>query len=102
MTIIPIGDQPAQILSTTIEGKQCRLRIVTRQGALWLDLSISGVSSVAGALCLNGVKIMRDAYLGLTGDLMFVDTQGSSDPASPGLGSRFQLMYVTPDEVAAA
>lgn len=102
MNIIPIGDTPAQILTTTVAGQQCRLRIVTRQAKLWLDLSIGGVSIVAGALCLNGVKLVRDAYLGLSGDLMFVDTQGDSDPVSPGLGTRFQLVYVTPDEVAAA
>lgn len=102
MNVIPIADIPSQILTSTVGGQSCRLRIFTRQALLFLDLYVNDTLIVAGALCTNGGKIVRDAYLGFVGDLMFVDTQGSSEPVSPGLGSRFQLTYVTPAEVAAA
>ena len=37
---------------------------------------------------------MISSYLGFVGDLMFSDTQGTSDPSSPGLGTRYLLMYI--------
>ena len=99
MITIPIGDTPSQILTTTINGQACRLRIFTRQSKLYIDLYVSDKLIVAGALCMCGVKVVRNAYLGFVGDLLFVDTQGSSDPSSPGLGTRYQLTYATPAEV---
>lgn len=99
---IPLSDTPAQELTATLGGQTCRLRVVTRQGSLYLDLYVSDKLIVAGAIALDGVPIVRDIYLGFVGDLVFSDTQGASDPSSPGLGTRFQLLYFTPDELAAA
>jgi hypothetical protein len=39
-------------------------------------------------------------YLGFVGNVMFIDTQGSSDPHAAGLGSRFQLVYFSAEEYA--
>lgn len=44
--------------------------------------------------------IVRSAYLGFIGDLAFIDTQGTSDPIYAGLGTRFQLVYLFPVDVA--
>jgi hypothetical protein len=38
--------------------------------------------------------------MGFIGNLLFVDTQGSSDPTYDGLGSRFSLVYLTAEEYA--
>jgi hypothetical protein len=42
---------------------------------------------------------VRSLWLGFSGDLMFSDTQGSSDPSSPGLGTRYLLFYLTSDDL---
>lgn len=99
--IIPIADVPSQTLTVTLGGQSCFLRLFTRRESLFLDLSIDGTEIVTGALCLRGVPIVRAAYLGLAGDLVFRDAQGLDDPLSPGLGSRFQLVYVDATELAA-
>lgn len=62
--------------------------------ALYLDLYVNDALIIGGVLCLNANVIVRDAYLGFTGDLAFYDTQGTSDPVSTGLGGRYVLMYL--------
>jgi hypothetical protein len=37
---------------------------------------------------------VRSAYLGFVGDLCFFDTQGTEDPTSPGLGTRYLFVYL--------
>jgi hypothetical protein len=41
------------------------------------------------------------AYLGFSGDLVFVDTLGDQDPTYDGLGARYALIYLRPSEVGA-
>ena len=60
---------------------------------LLMDIYVGGVLILGGALCRNGVKIVRDVYLGFVGDLVFYDTQGTADPVYTGFGSRFILTY---------
>lgn len=99
MQTIPIADAPSQTLSATMGGQSARLRIISRQGSLYVDLYVSDKLIVAGARCLNYMPIVRDVYLGFVGDLVFRDTLGKLDPNSPGLGSRFQLVYMTPTDL---
>ncbi len=47
-----------------------------------------------GVLCRNLVYLVREAYLGFTGDLTFMDTEGGDDPYYTGLGSRWLLVYI--------
>ena len=94
MNTIPLADQPSQIVRATLGGQACRIRVITRQRSLYLDLFVSDEPIVQGALCLNGMPVVRDAYRGFVGDLVFRDTQGSDDPSSPGIGSRFNLVYL--------
>jgi hypothetical protein len=68
--------------------------------ALYMDVSVSDAVVVAGVLCRNWVRVVRGRYLGLAGDFAFWDTQGSADPLSAGLGSRWLLFYVQPSELA--
>lgn len=99
MITIPIADIPSQILTVTLGGQQCRLRVFTRQSAVFMDVYVADVLIVAGALCKCGVQIVRDTYLGFIGDLLFIDGQGANDPSSPGLGTRYQLLYASPSNL---
>ena len=102
MQTFPLADVPSQILSVSAGSQSCRLRIFTRRADLYLDLYVADTLVLSGAPCRDGVPIVRDAYLGFIGDLMFVDTQGSSDPSTSGLGSRFSLVYCEAADLAAA
>ena len=50
---------------------------------IYCDLTIDGTVIWTGAPCMCGVLIKSYPYLPFTGNLMFTDTQGSSD-ARPG------------------
>lgn len=94
MQTIPIVDTPSQSLNSTLGGLSCRIDVYTRTTGLYLDLYVADAIVVAGALCVNGVRVVRDTYLGFVGDLLFIDTQGVDDPSTPGLGTRFLLIYL--------
>lgn len=111
-----IGAVPAQTFQVVLNGQNCSFSLYTRTGydfndvtlnttddSLYMDLSVNGVSITASAICLNEKRLLINRrYLGFDGDLMFVDTQGSEDPQYFGLGSRWQLVYATSTEIAAA
>lgn len=94
MITIPLADVPSQALDIALGGQSCHIEIRTSSTGLYLDLYKSDVLMVGGSLCVNGVRLLRAAYVPFVGDLMFIDTQGSDAPASPGLGSRFLLQYL--------
>jgi hypothetical protein len=91
--IIPLSDEPTQQVTTTVGNQQVQLNIYMRDTALYCDVSVAHVTIVAGVVCNNLTKIVRDSYLGFTGELYFYDTQGLNDPTYPGIGSRYVLVY---------
>lgn len=69
---------------------------------LYCDLAINGVPAWYGKPCLNQTALNWYNYQGFHGQLLFFDTQGTSDPAWAGLGTRYQLMYFDETGVANA
>ena len=61
---------------------------------IYCDLAINGVPIWYGKSCLNGVELNFYPYTGLYGSLLFMDTQGTSDPQWSGLGTRFLLFWI--------
>lgn len=55
---------------------------------------VSGNLIIAGVICQDRNRIVRDLYLGFIGDLCFIDIQGTSDPIYTGLGDRYVLCYL--------
>lgn len=101
MLTIPITDNFAQSLTVQLAGQSCRIDLKQKSTGLYCDLYVSDVLILAGVLCLNLVRIVRSLHFGFVGDLVFQDTQGATDPASPGLGSRYLLCYLEAADVAA-
>ena len=60
---------------------------------IYCDLAIDGVPIWDGKPCLNLVGLKWYEYIAFTGQLLFVDQQGNSDPTSDGLGTRYLLVY---------
>jgi len=94
MQSIPLTAVPSQTFNAVLGGQNCTLNIYTLSTGLFMDVLISGIAVISGVLCLNRVRIVRDAYLGFIGDLAFTDTQGANDPDYTGLGTRYVLLYL--------
>jgi hypothetical protein len=91
--LVPLSATPAQTISVQLGTQSCSISVYQKATGLFCDLSVSGTLIIAGVLVHNACKIVRDAYLGFAGDLVFYDTQGNSDPTYDGLGARYILTY---------
>jgi len=94
MQIIPLAAIANQAVTVSLANQQVQVNVYQKRTGLFCDVYLANVLLVAGVLCLDRNRIVRDAYFGLIGDLGFVDQQGSSDPDYTGLGSRFLLYYL--------
>lgn len=95
MQLVPISDQFLQTLNVQLAGQSCRIDLRTKSTGLYCSLYTNDTLVIGGVKCQNLNRIVRSVWLGFSGDLMFNDTQGTTDPRSPGLGSRYQLFYLT-------
>ena len=93
---------PSQTVAVTLGGQPCTINVYTKsvnvpvspaplgipvsppiyenKNPVFLDLYVNDSLLLGGVICLNAVRIIRDAYFGFPGDLAFFDTQGSEDP----------------------
>lgn len=94
MLIIPINDVYSQTLTVQLANQNCTLNLYQKSTGLYCDVLVNNIQIIGGVLCQNLNRIVRDTYLGFIGDLAFQDTQGSNDPSSPGLGSRYVFCYL--------
>lgn len=94
---IPVTAAANQSLSAVLDNQACLLGLRTLNGSLYISVSIAGAPVISTRICRDRQRILVNAqYRGMRGELIFIDTQGSSDPAFSGLGTRFLLLYVTP------
>lgn len=98
MQQIPIQPVPSQQLQAILGGQNCQLAIYQRNDWLLVDVNANGVDISIAVLALDAVPLVPTTYLGFQGNLLFTDTQGNADPTYDGLGSRFQLLYLTAEE----
>lgn len=101
MIAIPLQAVPAQTFSVSLGGQQCQLSLYQKGSYFFMDVLLNDIAILTARMVLNSVWIVRYAYLGLVGDFVMFDTMGSNDsPTYDGLGARYQLYYLTPDEIA--
>lgn len=94
MQIIPLKAVDSQTVRVKLANQACTINVYQKSVGLFLDLLVNDVPVISGRLCLIGARLVQDEYLGFIGDLTFLDTMGSDDPVSSGLGSRFSLAYI--------
>lgn len=94
MQVVPVSDVYNQALNATLGGQSVTINIYQKSTGLFMDVLINNAVVIAGVICQDRNRIVRDAYLGFIGDLIWVDQQGTGDPSSPGLGSRYLLYYL--------
>lgn len=100
MNTVPLLATPSQTLNVTLGGQACTIAVYQKSTGVFLDLSIAGAIKMSCVICRDRVRLAREAYVGLVGDLCFVDTQGASDPDYTGFGSRYLLVYLALGDVA--
>jgi len=106
MITVPLATVASQTLTINLNNQSCQLAVYTlgldADAHLYLDLSVAGVPILNTKICRNVARLLLGAgYRGFVGDLMFIDTQGDTDPVASGLGSRYELVYLLPSELPA-
>jgi hypothetical protein len=94
MQIIPLAAIPSQVVRIILADQNCEINVYQKSTGVFLDLTVNGTQIRSAAACLNQVKLVRHKYLGFIGDLIFIDSLGSTDPVHTGLGDRYQLAYL--------
>lgn len=94
MQQIPLQAVPSQQLQVVLGGQNCQIAIYQKTQGMFVDLN----DISAGILARNGVRLTNN-YSGFSGNLIIIDTEGEDDPTYEGLGSRFQLVYLTEAEI---
>lgn len=100
MQQIPIQPIPAQTVKAVLNGQNCQITIYQKAQGLFVDVNLSGVDISLATIARDTVPLVSRDYAGLSGNLLFVDTQGANDPDYTGLGSRYSLVYLTAAEYA--
>lgn len=101
---VPLTAVAAQTLSINLGSQACQIAVYTLglgvDAHLYFDLSVAGVPIVNTRICRNVQLLLSDSrYQPFEGDFMFVDTQGDTDPAYAGLGTRYVFLYILPTEL---
>lgn len=103
MMIVPLLAVPSQKVKTVLANSVVDLAIYQVRYGMFMDVTVNGAFEIGGVACQDRNRIIRSAYLnvrvGFSGDFAFLDTEGTSDPTYDGLGTRFQLFYVTQAEL---
>lgn len=100
MQIVPVNDVPNQTFNVSLGGQSTTINLFsTTSNLLYMDVLVNNSPILLGTICQNLNRIIRDTYLGFSGDFVWNDTEGSNDPSSPGLGARYQLIYLSPSDL---
>ena len=99
MQVVPLQPVPNQTLQCQLGGQPCTIEVAQNAYGLFTTLFVGKTLIIAGVLSEDLNRIVRSLYLGFSGDLAFVDTQGTDDPVFTGLGSRWQLLYLAPSDL---
>jgi hypothetical protein len=96
MLIVPTLAVPSQTFTALLETQQVQITLRTLNEFLFMDLMSNGQEIVGDVICQNLNRIVRNTYLGFSGDFMFLDNYGNDvDPFFAGLGTRFSLVYLS-------
>lgn len=113
MQTVPLTAVPSQLVQAVLNSQSVSLSIYQLGfppvAELYCDLVSDGVPIVNCRKCraFSGSSteaapfmLLDAAYWGFQGDFLFIDTEGDEDPQYSGLGSRWQLVYYSPSDLA--
>jgi hypothetical protein len=100
MQSISLQPVPSQQLQIVLGGQNCQIAVYLKGQHIYVDLNSNGADISIAVIARDVVPLVPTTYLGFIGNLLFTDTQGTSDPTFDGLGTRYQLVYLTASEFA--
>lgn len=98
MQIIPLQPIPSQRLQIVLGNQNCQIAVYMKGDHIYVDVNSNGAIISTTVLAMNMVPLVPTCYLGFQGNLFFIDSQGTNDPVYTGLGSRYQLLYLTEND----
>ena len=99
MVIIPLQAVPSQNVTVQIADQNCDIKVYQLATGVFVDLYVNSALVVGGVIGRNLVRMVRDLYLGFAGDLLWIDSEGTSDPEYTGIGTRYALAYLEASEL---
>lgn len=99
MLLVPLAALPSQVLTTVLGSQICEIEVSQKSTGLFVSLAVNARPIITGVRAFNLNRLVRWAYLGFEGDLVFYDQEGTQDPESSDLGSRYLLYYLTAAEL---
>jgi hypothetical protein len=107
MLVVPTIANPRQSLQAQLGGQACTITLYQLAYGMFVDLYVNDALVIGGVICENLNRVVRSAYLGFVGDLVFVDTQAptgseGTDPVYTGLGAQYQLVYLEEADLPAS
>ena len=100
MQVIPIQAVESQSFTVQLAGQAVGINLYQKTYGMFVDIYLNGSLLLAGVICQNLNRIIRDLYFGFIGDFCFIDSVGSNDPFWTGLGTRYNLAYLEEDDLA--
>lgn len=100
-SVISLTPVPSQKLQIILADQDVELSILQRGAHVYASITVNGVILRQGALCIDRVPILEPGATSFSGNLMFLDMQGTSDPQWQEYGSRYILFYYTAEEASA-
>ena len=100
MQEIPLQAVPSQSTKVVLGGQNCQILVYQKPQGVFVDINADGVDISVGTIARDAVPLVCRDYVGFSGNILFIDTQGKDDPNYEGFGTRFSLVYLTAEEYA--
>lgn len=100
MLTVPLQPVPAQVCKVILGGQNCQINLYQKPQGLFVDIAADGVDIEIATIARDIDPLISRDYLGFVGNLLFIDTQGNSEPNYAEIGTRFFLLYLTAEEYA--
>lgn len=96
---LPVRPEPNQRFSIVLNDQNCTVELFQRYDRLYLNLYVDDTAVVSGVVCLNQQNLIIPTTTKFIGYLYFADTLGNSAPQWEELGTRYELIYASPEEM---
>lgn len=102
MQEIALQPVPSQQSQVVLDGQQCQIAVYVKTQCMFFDITVNGNPLAYAVQAKNLVSLVPTSYLGFSGWLSFLDTQGTENPQYSGLGTRWILLYLDAEDLANA
>ena len=100
MLEIPLQPVASQVVKAVLGGQNFQIFIYQKAQGMFVDINVDGIDVMSAVIARDVTPLISREYAGVSGNLIFTDTQGSHEPTYDGLGTRYTLVYLTAEEYA--